>query len=218
VQAGVSRVGFNFNVVLIIISIIIFTIVITGSKSAEALTSWCRIFRLAFLSILCSDDELEAAMFLRIWDKAVGRLVIGKKRKAVLCHHDKTWCVRTPKMFPIDRITLAFLGAHVCNLAINMSHFHLRLDFEIVGETSDFPQNSETETRMDTPRMPLIGWLRYAWCFQFPISKTEKVFWTALRSVLHVLNIFCFLLSSGKKCILLFRSPTNVKLYDSFKE
>jgi hypothetical protein len=26
--------------------------------------------------------------------------------------------------------------------------------------TSDFPQNSETETRMETPRMPLIGWLR----------------------------------------------------------
>jgi hypothetical protein len=97
-------------------------------------------------------------------------------------------------MLPIVRIiTLAFLDAHVCNLVAftctRVQHGHnykslpLRLCFEIVGETSDFPQNSETETRMETPQMPLIGWLRYDRRFQFPISQTAKVeYGTALRA------------------------------------
>jgi hypothetical protein len=42
-------------------------------------------------------------------------------------------------------------------------------------ETSDFPHDSETETKMETPRIYLIGWLTYDGRFQVPISKIEKV-------------------------------------------
>jgi hypothetical protein len=59
--------------------------------------------------------------------------------------------------------TMCNLAAFTCTRVQpghNMSCFDVRLSFEILGETSDFPQNSETETRMETPRMPLIGWLR----------------------------------------------------------
>jgi hypothetical protein len=63
----------------------------------------------------------------------------------------------------------------VRSLVVGKSRFKLRLDFEVVGETSDFPHDSETETRMETQRVHLIGWLTYDGRFQIPISKNEKV-------------------------------------------
>jgi hypothetical protein len=60
-------------------------------------------------------------------------------------------------MLPIVRSPWPFAKAHVYNLAIYKSYFHLRLNFEIVGEPNDFSQNSERETKMETARMALIG-------------------------------------------------------------
>jgi hypothetical protein len=66
IQVAISLVGFNFNVILIIIGMFIFAIVITGANIGRSFDQLMPHFSPRYLSILRSGYELEAAMHLLI--------------------------------------------------------------------------------------------------------------------------------------------------------